>query len=502
MRRLCVLVLLVLLIPWRAGAHIGSPDVFYKGQAGPYPTAITIRMPGVVPGRAELTVLVRNDDPVTVSFAPISSETPASNAPPAEAAQPVNGEINVFSGELWLMTEGAYSIDVRIHGSNGDGSVRIPVNSIATKQLPLPRWLGGVLLALGAVLFCGAVAIVAAAAGESVAPPGITPGNDLRRRYWTATTVSATVFAVLLFGGKKWWDAEEANFRLRLHEGGWPPMATSVRQEGSQRILRLTLGDQDWDQKDLALARDHGKLLHLFLMREPDHGAFAHVHPVRTAQANTFDVAVPPLPAGDYEILCDLTLERSGLSSTATNVVHIPAAAGTLITSNMLTPDPDDSWTTDTAAVRGSAGSDTIFQFPGGAQMIWKAHPVLRAQQDSGLRFEVRDANGKPALLEPYMGMLSHAAVLRSDGRIFSHVHPTGNFSMAAQIFFDKKLSAASGGGKGHVSGADAVCGEANAATSAVTLPYQFPTPGDYRLWIQIKTGGEVKTAIFDTTVL
>jgi hypothetical protein len=496
-RRNVLLVLLVLLCPWRARAHIGSPDVFYEGLAGPYPVRVTIRMPGVVPGRAEIIVQVKSEDPVTVSFAPIATYIAVSNAPPAENAQAVPGETNLFTGELWLMTEAAYSIDVRVRGKSGAGAVQVPVNSIATRQLPLPSWLGGVLIALGLVLFCGGIAIVAAAAGESVLPPEVSPEAATRRRYRTAAVTTTIIFVLLLIGGRKWWNSEETNFRKRLVEGGWPDLAANVRVKDSQRILGLTL---DWSGEH-TLAPDHGKLLHLFLARLPSHDAFAHIHPVRAGD-KTFDVALPPLPEGDYEVLCDLTLTE-GFSSTATNSVHIPALSGKPAAAKPMPADPDDSWAVnDTVAVRDKAGSDTICHLPGGNQVIWKAHPTLRANQDPGLRFEVRDEAGQPAVLEPYMGMMSHAAVLRSDGRVFSHLHPAGNFSMAAQTFFDSKMARESGaGGKSNAPGAEAICGPGH-GSNIITLPYEFPTAGNYRLWVQIKTGGRIMTAIFDTTVM
>jgi hypothetical protein len=501
-RRVALLVFLALLCPGRAGAHIGSPDVFYEGPAGPYPVRITVRMPGVVPGRAEISVQVESDEAVAVSFAPIATYIAVSNAPPAEAAQAVPGETNLFTGDLWLMTETAYSIDVRVRGKSGEGAVQIPVNSVATRQLPLPPWLGGVLLGLGLILFCGGIAIIAAASGESVLPPDVVPGKAERRKYWKAVVTSTVIFVLLLIAGWKWWKSDEASFRSRLVEGGWPDLAADVRVKDSQRILGLTLG---WDKKR-ELARDHGKLLHLFLIRQPNLDAFAHIHPVRTGD-KTFDVALPPLPEGDYEVLCDLTMAE-GFSSTATNTVHIPAATGQPAAAHPMKIDPDDSWTADAAvAVRDNAGGDTICHLPGGTQVIWKAHPALRAKQDPGLRFEVRDEAGHPAALEPYMGMMSHAAVLRSDGRVFSHLHPSGNYSMAAQMFFDAKMARESGaGGKSHNGGTEVICGPggnvAGGGASVITLPYEFPTAGNYRLWVQIKTGGRIMTAIFDTTVL
>ena len=37
---------------------------------------------------------------------------------------------------------------------------------------------------------------------------------------------------------------------------------------------------------------------------------------------------------------------------------------------------------------------------------------------------------------------------------------------------------------------------------STVTFPYAFPRPGPYRLWVQVKIGGEVKTATWDVQVM
>ena len=36
---------------------------------------------------------------------------------------------------------------------------------------------------------------------------------------------------------------------------------------------------------------------------------------------------------------------------------------------------------------------------------------------------------------------------------------------------------------------------------SSVYLPYEFPAPGDYRIWVQFKTGDRVLTAVFDAHV-
>jgi hypothetical protein len=109
------------------------------------------------------------------------------------------------------------------------------------------------------------------------------------------------------------------------------------------------------------------------------------------------------------------------------------------------------------------------------------------------------------------MGMMSHAAVLRSDGHVFAHLHPSGNYSMAAQMLFEGQMAKETGtansvGGVNHSmmdqSKVDEWCGPgAGGGSSSISLPYEFPTPGNYRVWVQVKTDGQIKTAIFDTTV-
>jgi hypothetical protein len=105
------------------------------------------------------------------------------------------------------------------------------------------------------------------------------------------------------------------------------------------------------------------------------------------------------------------------------------------------------------------------------------------------------------------MGMLCHAAVLRSDGSVFAHLHPAGNFSMAAQSYFESKLVKEAGAGAPDVpvdSGQDHRMmhhGHSGGAVSSVYLPYEFPRPGDYRIWVQFKTAGRILTAVFDARV-
>ncbi len=119
-----------------------------------------------------------------------------------------------------------------------------------------------------------------------------------------------------------------------------------------------------------------------------------------------------------------------------------------------------------------------------------------------GCNFEVWDAAGNAAELEPYMGMTSHAAVLRRDGTVFAHLHPSGNFSMAAQGFFQAKMDRESGGSSGQMDGMAGMAGMAGMdhskmhhamphltkdGVALISLPYEFPSAGDYRVWVQFR---------------
>ena len=48
-------------LPLLARGHIGSPNVFFEGQAGGHPLSVIIRPPTVLPGIAQIDVRVRGE---------------------------------------------------------------------------------------------------------------------------------------------------------------------------------------------------------------------------------------------------------------------------------------------------------------------------------------------------------------------------------------------------------------------------------------------------------
>ena len=493
-------VLVSLLLAPAAHAHVGSPNVFFEGMAGPWPVRVVIRPPGVIPGLAEITIRVKQGAPERIQVQPVQWKAGVKGAPPSDEAKSVPGEKGLWSAQLWMMTASSYSVRVRITGPAGEGLAIVPVVTVRTGRLAMQRYLGFVLGGLGLFLVAGALTIVGAAVRESVLAPGEEP--DVRRRHRARLTVAATgvLLVLLLLGGKSWWDGVDADYRERIFRPFH--VRTAVVPEGSAEVLRLEIDDPRWvrERDWSALMPDHGKLMHLFLVREPSLDAFAHLHPVpRDPSRNRFEAPLPPLPTGRYRLYADIVHEN-GFAQTLTDSVEITSPPPPAGRSAGPPPDPDDSWRTapPTLAAAQSAVESLL---EGGLAMTWeRGSAPLVAAREVELRFTVRDAAGRPAPLEPYMGMLSHAVISRDDGRVFVHLHPVGSFSMAAQQAFAAKDPAAPMPGTMAGMGHAAMPGTASTA-AGISFPYEFPQPGRYRLWVQVKSGGAVRTGVFDAEV-
>jgi hypothetical protein len=334
----------------------------------------------------------------------------------------------------------------------------------------------------------------------------LSPGEAPKpRRLWAARLVAVLAggfLVLLLAGGWRWWNKVEAAYQERLFRPYH--VAAAVRAGEAGRVLRLTIDDDRWgNEKDWTpLTPDHGKLMHLFLIREPGLDAFAHLHPA-PVDDRRFEAPLPPLPAGRYRIYADI-VQESGFAQTLVQTVDLPAGSSgsppVPLSGTVPETDPDDSF-----RLAPPLGAQRAVEGPleDGGTMVWErgAEP-LRAGQDIDLRFTVRDASGRPAPLEPYMGMLSHAAIRRDDGAVFVHLHPVGSFSMAAQEVFERDPALASTAPAGMAGMDHAAHGLHGTPVSSFSFPYEFPRPGRYRMWVQVRTGGRVKTGVFDAEVV
>ncbi len=496
MRRRAGMVIATAALLVATSAHIGSPDTWFAGSAGPYPVRIVVRSPGVIPGLADVIVKVTGDGITSVTASPAYYNAGDRGVPPPDTARAVAGQPGTWTVPLWIMASGSYSVRVSVVGAGGAGTALVPVSAVATRITPMSPRLGWMLAGFGLILFAGAVTIIGAAVRESVLVPGVEPDRRHRIRGLAAMGAGAVVLALLLAGGQRWWDAVDRDYRRSL-DRRWAASAEVAGRDGTP-VLRFVIADSVWRGRDwrerasTPLIPDHGKLMHLFLVREEDAGAFGHLHPI-SRDSSTFESPLPPLPAGRYRVFADITHE-SGFARTLVATVELPrprpAAA----------PDPDDAWYIGAAA-------DSAAPLSGGARMVWEDRPPsLTAGVDAEMQFVVREADGAIGAVEPYLGMSGHAVVMREDGKIYIHLHPMGTVSAAAATSLrERRPSDTAWGTLGRrlteLAALDAHGGHAPLLEGRVSFPYAFPDPGIYRIWVQVRRRGAVETAAFRVMV-
>jgi hypothetical protein len=497
-----LVVLLAVAVP--ATAHVGTTDAVYDGKAGPYAVRVMVRMPGVIPGQAQITVRVPGGGAERVLVQVAQWNVGSRGAPAPEPAARVDGAPDTWSAPLWLMTRSSYLVNVAVEGPAGRGTVAVPVVAQATARLGMAPWMRWGLAALGALLVGGLVTLVGSAVREGVLAPGVAPDRRRLRRARVASAVAGGVCLLALTGGRRWWAAVDRDYERYMYR---PLASTAVVRPGAAGApptLRFTVTDSlFFARRQTPLMPDHGKLMHLFAVRDntfgDDRAVLAHLHPTRVDSAS-FEAplpTLPTLPAGRYRLYADVVHE-SGLARTLVATVDLPSTGPAPTSPFGGAVDGDEAW-----FVGRPTAADASAPLGDGLTLAMQSAARVPVGRDTALRFVVRDAAGVPADVEPYMGMAAHAMVLRADGRVFVHLHPEGTISMAAQ---ERLLRRERGDTALH--GADQPAdvathaGHDAAATfpGALAFPFAFPQPGIYRVWVQVRHAGRVRTAAFDVT--
>ena len=450
-------------IPLHVSAHIGSPDVFVDGRAGAYRLLVTVRPPHAIPGVAQVEVLTTSDEVDEVRIVPLPLTGPGAQfAPVPDLASRSPSDARLFTGNLWMMTAGAWQVRVAVNGARGPGNLSVPVPTLPNATLAMSRPLAAFLAVLMFVLCAGLVAIVATVAREAGLEPGGIPDSRRRWRGRIAGSIATVVVATAVFFGNVWWGAEASGYSEYVYK----PLhaAPTITDDGR---LRLELTDPGWlrTRRLDDFVPDHGHLMHLFVVTS-DLDRFWHLHPSEI-ETGTFEHVLPEIPPGRYHLFGDL-VHRTGVSETVTASFDTPGVGG--------------------APLRGD-DSRWLAAEPGNARIVWiRDEQPLVAKRLTMFTFRLDDESGMPARnLELYMGMPGHAVFVRRDRSVFAHVHPSGSAPMAA-------LEIAAQGNTPHLSHEAQV-------PSTVSFPYGFPGPGDYRIFVQMKRGGEVITAAFDAQV-
>jgi hypothetical protein len=442
--------------------HLGSPDVFLEGHAGPYRLLITIRPPIAIPGVADVEVLATSDDVREVRIVPLPlGGAGAKFAPVPDRAVQSTDDPRLFTGHLWLMGAGAWQVRATVRGDRGEGRLSVPVPALPQATLAMTNTMRAILFVFMLLLGGGFVAIISAMAREARLGAGESLDARAKWRGRIAGSIAAIVVGVILFLGNMWWTVEADAYARYIFK---PLTVTPVVSDSR---LRLTLHDPGW----IAARRledfipDHGHLMHLFVLT-PALDRLWHLHPdqIRTG---VFEQSLPPVPAGKYEVFADL-VHGTGLAETVTGEFETPAIAGSPLTGD------DSAW----AASQSSA-----------TKIVWqRPEQPLIAKRLTLFTFQVEDAQGQPVNdLELYMGMPGHAVFVRRDRKVFAHVHPSGSAPMSVIEI----VTPQAGGHAQHQAG----------TPSTVSFPYGFPNPGEYRIFVQVKRAGTVITGAFDADV-
>ncbi len=185
---------------------------------------------------------------------------------------------------------------------------------------------------------------------------------------------------------------------------------------------------------------EHEKRMHLIVVRR-DLTGFQHLHP-RMSAAGTWSTDVTLAAPGSYRVFADF--KHDGATTTLARDVTVPgrSAAAAL-------PRPQAT---------ADAGGGYAATLRGGAEPV--------AGKETTLVFDVTRGD-RAAELQRYLGAGGHLVALRSSDLAFLHVHPTGGAGRAGDVRFDTS----------------------------------FPSPGSYRLFLQVKSEGRVRTAAFTTKV-
>ena len=415
--------LLLILVPHFAFAHVGSKDVFQQVTAGPYKLFVTVRMPDVIPGIANVEIRSTGAPVKGLQIAPLPLAGEASLHPPTPDAMKASAvDANFFTGGIWMMSAGSMQVRIFVTGAAGEATVSVPVPAVAIATLQMQRDLGIPLTFLGLFLVISMAGLVAAAVRESRLPPGETASPKLRRRGLIATAVTLVLLGLAVWGGADWWHAEAKDYASSIYR---PPVVGATLKGNNLSLHVKGIGEGDrWDDRSSGtLVLDHGKIMHLYAIRMPQMDAAYHLHPEFDPPTH-FRIALPAMPPGEYALYGDV-VHANGFPETLVAKLEVPAdmQGGPL--------GPDDASAHPPAVEQGPLGN--AFKLPDGYSMVWDKPATLTANTAYSFRFRLLGPDGSPATdMQPYLGMAGHAAFVKTDGTVFAHTHPEGSAAMPA----------------------------------------------------------------------
>jgi hypothetical protein len=246
---------------------------------------------------------------------------------------------------------------------------------------------------------------------------------------------------------------QQAPAGLAVSKGGYLlRLAPTHLARGEDRELRFSVTDAEGESVT-DFDELHERRMHLIVVRRDGTG-FRHLHPEMN-EAGTWTVPIELSEAGVYRVFADFSV--GGEQHTLATDLFVPG--GSFEARPFPPPAPLDS--ISGYDVRLSAGEP-------------------HAGDSSSLTFTISKGGEDVNDLAPYLGAKGHLVALREGDLAFLHVHPVETEDEHTQ--------------DGHAE-------EGGGAPNEVAFAASFPTPGNYRLYLQFKHEGDVQTAQFTVSV-
>ncbi len=430
-------------------------DMVHEAAAGPYRLNVYLNPHARQSNFVEILARSESAGVLELRFALTGVDATDFKSPYSSVTvRPVAGDPNLFRASLPLPPLAFWRLHVEARGLDGEGRMSIPVAAAAPAVGLTPDAANIVSVLLWATLAAALVLLWRLFRGRG------KPATRL-------AVAAALTSPLLLMALSRDWVAS-AVYYPPIYQRLYQPLELrfDTNREG---VLSLELHDPGLLKfrrlDDLVL--DHGHPMHLYALALPGLDRVYHLHPEQVGPG-LFEKKLPSMPAGRYFVVTDIVHE-SGLWEAPRGEWNLDSAIDD-------SPFQGDDSGGAGHPISDARYGDDAFDLPDGYRMVWlRPERPLRSNDPLRLQFKLETSAGEPAAdVELYMGMMGHAAIVRHDLEVFSHVHPSGSIAMASLDAFDR------GSGMGQHEGHHMA-----AFPAAVTFPYVFPEPGRYRLIVQ-----------------